>query len=99
VHKRFFTRDLATSWVKITSIFEWSVVSIGAIFNFQHFHECTNSTVQFLREVGVLYLGCEFFKISNNVDVLLITNSTESSFSFTFRRGHGKEESEFFVHS
>jgi hypothetical protein len=39
-------------------------------------------TVQFLREVGG-----EFFKISNNVDVFLITNSTESSFSFTFRRG------------
>jgi hypothetical protein len=42
-------------------------------------------TVQFLREVGVLDLGCEYFKISNNVDVFLITNSTESSFSFTFR--------------
>jgi hypothetical protein len=105
VSDKFFTADLAASWVKITSIFEWSVViCLGAIYNFQHFHECTNSTV--LREF--LDLGCEFFKISNNVDVFLITHSIESSFYFTFRRGagargnsgegQGQEKSVLFVH-
>jgi hypothetical protein len=53
-----------------------------------------------LREVGeVLDLGCEFFKISNNVDVFLITNSIESSFPSLSGEGQGQEESVLFVHS
>jgi hypothetical protein len=44
-------------------------------------------TVVFEGGKGVLDLGCEFFKISNNVDVFLITNSTAIVIFLHFQEG------------
>jgi hypothetical protein len=75
IRDKFFTGDLTASWVKITFKIFIIIMSV--------------QTVQFLREVRVVDLGCEYFKISNNVDVFF----HRIVFSLHFQeRGRGKRK-------